>query len=228
MPGPPVRSSHDRTSLRASELAERCVCRRLRGDRSLVFTTRVFLDGVARHDGAPVSSLFDLSGHVALVTGGNSGIGLGMAEGLAAQGAVDRHLGDQPGEERRRRRAALGVRGRRPRRGLRRRRPGGGRVLDGRDGRRTGPYRLVLRQRRRRWGRAELPRDDRRRVAPPAARQPRRRVLHGPGSDPAHGRPLRGRRHRWWFARVHELGRGVLRPTEGPALRARRRPGSSP
>jgi 2-dehydro-3-deoxy-D-gluconate 5-dehydrogenase len=33
-------------------------------------------------------SLFDLSGRVAVVTGGNGGIGLGMAEGLAAAGAT--------------------------------------------------------------------------------------------------------------------------------------------
>ena len=33
-------------------------------------------------------SLFDLSDHVAIVTGGNGGIGLGMAEGLASAGAT--------------------------------------------------------------------------------------------------------------------------------------------
>jgi 2-dehydro-3-deoxy-D-gluconate 5-dehydrogenase len=34
----------------------------------------------------PPSSPFDLSGKVALVTGGNGGIGLGIARGLAAAG----------------------------------------------------------------------------------------------------------------------------------------------
>ena len=33
-------------------------------------------------------SLFDLTGRVALVTGGNGGIGLGMAQGLAQAGAT--------------------------------------------------------------------------------------------------------------------------------------------
>ena len=32
-------------------------------------------------------SIFDLSGRVAVITGGNGGIGLGMAEGLAQAGA---------------------------------------------------------------------------------------------------------------------------------------------
>ena len=31
-----------------------------------------------------INKLFDLSGRVALITGGNGGIGLGMAEGLAS------------------------------------------------------------------------------------------------------------------------------------------------
>src|SRR3954451_21838520 len=33
-------------------------------------------------------NLFDLNGRVAIVTGGNGGIGLGMAEGIAAAGAM--------------------------------------------------------------------------------------------------------------------------------------------
>src|ERR1043166_8705514 len=33
-------------------------------------------------------SLFDLTGRVAIVTGGNGGIGLGMAEGIAGAGAT--------------------------------------------------------------------------------------------------------------------------------------------
>src|SRR6185312_5948018 len=41
---------------------------------------------------------FELTGKVALVTGGNGGIGLGMAEGLAAAGAKVAVCGQDPGK----------------------------------------------------------------------------------------------------------------------------------
>jgi NAD(P)-dependent dehydrogenase (short-subunit alcohol dehydrogenase family) len=43
-----------------------------------------------------MNSLFDLSGHVGLVTGGNSGIGLGYAKGLAQCGAAVAIWGTNP------------------------------------------------------------------------------------------------------------------------------------
>ena len=42
--------------------------------------------------------MFDLTGKMALVTGGNGGIGLGMARGLAQAGATGRDRGPQRGE----------------------------------------------------------------------------------------------------------------------------------
>lgn len=43
-----------------------------------------------------MTSFFDLSGHVAIVTGGNSGLGLGMAQGLAKAGATVAIWGRNP------------------------------------------------------------------------------------------------------------------------------------
>ena len=43
-----------------------------------------------------MSRLFDLTGHVGLVTGGNSGIGLGYAKGLAECGAAIAIWGTNP------------------------------------------------------------------------------------------------------------------------------------
>ena len=45
--------------------------------------------------------LFDLSGRVAVVTGGNGGIGLGMARGMARAGARHRRGGPRRRQERR-------------------------------------------------------------------------------------------------------------------------------
>jgi NAD(P)-dependent dehydrogenase (short-subunit alcohol dehydrogenase family) len=42
------------------------------------------------------AALFDLTGHIAVVTGGNGGIGLGMAEALAAHGATVSVWGTNP------------------------------------------------------------------------------------------------------------------------------------
>ena len=36
-------------------------------------------------------NLFDLNGKVAVITGGNGGIGLGMAQGIASLRGQDRH-----------------------------------------------------------------------------------------------------------------------------------------
>lgn len=43
-----------------------------------------------------INKLFDLTGRVALITGGNGGIGLGMAEGLASQGCEVAIWGTNP------------------------------------------------------------------------------------------------------------------------------------
>jgi NAD(P)-dependent dehydrogenase (short-subunit alcohol dehydrogenase family) len=66
----------------------------------------------ANGEGGTVGSEFDLKGQVALVTGGNSGIGLGMAEGLARAGSDVCIWGrnEARNEEARRRLAEHGVR----------------------------------------------------------------------------------------------------------------------
>ena len=145
---------------------------------------------------------FDLSGKVALVTGGNSGIGLGMAEALAQAGARRLHLGDQRRQERRRRSATLAAHGTRVHGArLRRRRRARGRARVRGDACRARPRRRVLRQRRDRRVDAVRRHDDRR-VAARAARQPRRRLLHAASRRPPHGGARRRR-----LARGHQQSR---------------------
>ena len=95
-----------------------------------------------------VGDLFDLSGHVALVTGGNSGIGLGMAEGLAAHGADVAIWGtnESKNSAAAEQLAQHGTRVLGPQ--VRRRRRGGGRGVVRGDPRCARKGRLVLRERR--------------------------------------------------------------------------------
>ncbi len=130
-----------------------------------------------------------------------------------------RHLGDQPRQERCRRRSARPVR-----RGgavdrVRRQRRGRGRGGDGRHRDRTRSHRCRVRQRRREQPIDELRRHDGRRLAARDGGQPRRRVLHRPRGGAAHGRPPRGWRRGRRIDRVHHVGIGLLRPAVGAELR---------
>ena len=49
---------------------------------------RAEIISAAHHQGQETMTLFDLSGRVAVVTGGNGGIGLGYAKGLAGAGCT--------------------------------------------------------------------------------------------------------------------------------------------
>ena len=105
---------------------------------------------------------FDLTGKVALVTGGNGGIGLGMARAMAEAGRGVAHLGHQCGEERRRagRTGDDRAQGRGAAMRCGRRSRGGRRVRA--HARRAGPRRWLFRQcRRGRRRRCIVPGDDR-------------------------------------------------------------------
>jgi hypothetical protein len=106
-----------------------------------------------------------------------------------------RHLGHQRGEERKGARGAGKDRADGAGAAMRRRRRGGGRCGLRRDAERDGTRGRLLRQRRdrRRWGKI-VPGDEQRALAPRAARQPRRRVLHLPRRGAAHGGAWRRRR----------------------------------
>ena len=150
--------------------------------------------------------MFDLTGKVALVTGGNGGIGLGFAEGLAEHGAGVCIWGTNEEKNAAAKEKLLTY---------------GGQVealrcdvsdedqvvADVReDGRGVRPRGLLLRQCGRRRGRCAVRRHDAGRVASRVQGQHGRRDVHLPRGGQAHegGRP-------GWLARRHEQRHGPVR-----------------
>ena len=137
-------------------------------------------------------SIFDLTGRVAVITGGNGGIGLGIAQALAAAGCNVSIWGRNADKNARAAAtmAAVPRQGRYP--GLRRHRPRLGQVGDDGHARCVRPGRWLFRQCRHRRRRApRLHRSHRGTVAQHVRHQSRRRVSRVPGRRAPHDRARR-------------------------------------